>query len=277
MKRYTSHGFEEIETKGTNDLPKGTVLQLNGYDNPRSVIMHNDGINEKSPSYGSRYLTIDLDDYSQHKIDAYQLQFIDKKNSNRIQTYITDEIKSENEIAEIWAKSETLRQARESAQHIAVKKTQQHIIRGRKLFSNFISKEAKALIIAEQHEDNSNMLTDYFGHKTLTTVVLGWSKHTRDLFSEMRKHADRIPETAHLKIRPTKSESGEERTEENKAWWEAKDEHREKWSGGGGYYLKDGHRHKTGWSISKQIKWGEDWPDWVYISLSKRCVLIHEN
>ena len=53
MKRYTSHGFEEIETKGTNDLHKGTVLQVNGYDNPRSVTMDNDGLKENDHTYGS--------------------------------------------------------------------------------------------------------------------------------------------------------------------------------------------------------------------------------
>ncbi len=276
IKKATPKGYIEVSGDGKNELPKGTILQQEGYSNPRSVIVHNYGINEKYENTGSRYMTIDLENYSQHQIDAFQLQFIDEKDSNRIQIYITDEIMPENEMAEVWMKSETIRQTQQSAQNIAEEKRKQHLEKGRILFDKLIPKEAKALIIAEKQENQSDYHTDYFGHKTTETVILGWSKHTRDLFPEMRKHADRLPETAHLKHRPTLNSNGEERTEENKGWWVPKDEHREKWSGGGGFYLKDGSRNKTGWSISKQAKWGKDWNEGLYVSLSKRCVLKHK-
>ena len=57
---------------------------------------------------------------------------------------------------------------------------------------------AQAIIIAEYDEDDCDMMSDYFNHRTTRTVVLAWSKHTRDLFSEMRKAATRFPATTHL-------------------------------------------------------------------------------
>ncbi len=57
---------------------------------------------------------------------------------------------------------------------------------------------AKAAIIAELEENTSDIQSDYFGSRTLRTVILGWSSHTKDLFPEMRKAAALFPETAHL-------------------------------------------------------------------------------
>lgn len=94
---------------------------------------------------------------------------------------------------------------------------------------------AKAALFAEHVEDDSDLQSDYFGHKTTRTVFLGWSKHERDIFPEMRKAAANFPETAHL------VGAGPEA------------EHREKYSMGGGYYLKaESSRHSTGWSVCKR-------------------------
>lgn len=57
---------------------------------------------------------------------------------------------------------------------------------------------AKAVIIAQLHKDQSDTMTDYFAHSVEKTIILGFSKHTRDLFAEMRKFAALAPETEHL-------------------------------------------------------------------------------
>lgn len=57
---------------------------------------------------------------------------------------------------------------------------------------------AETVIIAQLYEDQSDVMTDYFNGKCVKTVVLAWSKHTRDLFPEMRKAADLYPPTQHL-------------------------------------------------------------------------------
>lgn len=57
---------------------------------------------------------------------------------------------------------------------------------------------AKAVILAELEHDKSDMMTDYFATSTSRRVFLAWSKHTRDLFPELRKAAALFDETAHL-------------------------------------------------------------------------------
>ena len=102
-----------------------------------------------------------------------------------------------------------------------------------------IPADAKAVLIAQLTEDQSDTMTDYFGSTTTKTVILGFSRHQRDLFPEMRKAAARFEGTAHLTDAPDDAE------------------HREKYSMGGGYYLKAGYRHSDGWKVSKQAFYGE--------------------
>ena len=102
---------------------------------------------------------------------------------------------------------------------------------GRKRLAEILPLDAKAMIVARLREDESDPMTDYFSSRTVRTVILGFSRHTRDLFSEMRKYAANMPETAYL------SEPNEEY------------EHREKYSMGGGYYL--GESRYSGWIIQK--------------------------
>lgn len=92
---------------------------------------------------------------------------------------------------------------------------------------------AKAVIVAELIEDDSDSQSDYFGSKTRRTVIIGFSKHTRDLFPELRKAALNFADTADMFDAPESAE------------------HREKYSMGGGFYLKAGYRHSSGWRVSK--------------------------
>lgn len=89
------------------------------------------------------------------------------------------------------------------------------------------------VIIAELHEDRSDIYTDYFASEVTRVIYLNWSRHGRDLFDEMRKAAALcdIPEVNKY------SQPNPE------------DEHREKYSMGHGYYL-GAHRH-SGWHIRK--------------------------
>lgn len=93
---------------------------------------------------------------------------------------------------------------------------------------------AKSVIVAELVSDRSESQTDYWGSVTTRTVILGFSTHTRDLFPELRKAALNLPETADLFDAPEAAE------------------HREKYSMGAGYYLKQGGRDSDGWKIHKR-------------------------
>ncbi len=89
-------------------------------------------------------------------------------------------------------------------------------------------------IVAILEQDDCDSQTDYYNAKTTREVVIAYSKHGRDLFSEMRKAAALFPETAHL------------------ADDDASLEHRQKYSMGRGYFLKAGGTWSSGWKVKKQ-------------------------
>lgn len=103
---------------------------------------------------------------------------------------------------------------------------------GRKKLCEIIPEDAVAAIIAKQKIDWSDSMTDYFGSSTVRTVILGFSKSKRDNFNEMRKFAAHFPETLHLADKDPDFE------------------HREKYTGGSGYYLAK--RRYSGWQVSKE-------------------------
>lgn len=102
---------------------------------------------------------------------------------------------------------------------------------GRVRFAEIFPDNAQAVIVARLKQDESDIMTDYHASSTQRTVILGFSTHKRDIFSEMRKYASNFEETAYL------SEFNE------------KYEHREKYSMGAGYYLGESKYH--GWIIEK--------------------------
>lgn len=65
-------------------------------------------------------------------------------------------------------------------------------------FRRIMPAGTQAIIVAELERDTSDIQTDYFGSVTEQTVVIGFSRHTRDLFAEMRQAAARFEPTAHL-------------------------------------------------------------------------------
>lgn len=103
---------------------------------------------------------------------------------------------------------------------------------GRERFAEIFPEDAQAVIVARLRQNESDSQTDYYGYSTQRTVIIGFSKHKRDIFSEMRKHASNFEETAYL-------------AEPNEDY-----EHREKYSMGDGYYL--GKSKYSGWIIEKE-------------------------
>lgn len=102
---------------------------------------------------------------------------------------------------------------------------------GRKRLAEILPDDAMAVIVGRLKQNDSDSMTDYYASSVQRTVILGFSKHTRDLFSEMRKYAGNFEETAYL-------------SEYNEDY-----EHREKYSMGDGYYL--GESKYSGWIIEK--------------------------
>ena len=102
---------------------------------------------------------------------------------------------------------------------------------GSKRFAEILPDDALAVVVGRLKQDESDSQSDYFASRTTRTVILGFSTHKRDIFSEMRKHASNFEETAYL------------------AEYNADYEHREKYSMGAGYYL--GESKYRGWIIEK--------------------------
>lgn len=108
---------------------------------------------------------------------------------------------------------------------------------------------AKALIIAEYHEDTSDSQTDYQGSQVMCTVAIGFRYSSREDFAALRAAAAQFPDTAHMASDDTLA-----------AWLEAQGsrpgsvgplEHRENYSMGSGNYLSDhgSARGGTGWVV----------------------------
>ena len=95
-----------------------------------------------------------------------------------------------------------------------------------------IPTDAKAVIIGTLRVNECDSYTDYYDYSIARTVILGFSTHTRNLFSEMRKYAANFEGTAYL-------------AENDKEY-----EHRENYSMGDGMYL--GRNKYSGWTIEKE-------------------------
>lgn len=167
---------------------------------------------------------------------------------------ILDEVATESEIQELLAQAQRVAAAEEKARQEAAEEGERIFTRGAALLAEKMPAWAKGVIVASYEEDDCDLMTDYFNSTVTKTIIIGWSKHTKNLFSEMRKAAKAcgLPQVAQFATAPTVDGNGREKTEENKGWWTPADEHRENYSMGAGYYLKSCGRYSTGWKISKQ-------------------------
>lgn len=172
---------------------------------------------------------------------------------------------------------------------------------------------AKSAIVAVLDCDDSDSMSDYFAHKTVRSVVIGWTTSSRVSFAAMRKAAAKFCHTSHMgpgkdrvRLRLVWDHDSSDSAAVAKCWirmhdayyrgwnlpehfWRAeyglsdgvpefdsvsaaeewmktnpplsgtewdvcidKYEHRENYSMGGGYYLKAGGRHSTGWKVTME-------------------------
>ncbi len=105
--------------------------------------------------------------------------------------------------------------------------------KGAKVLEEHMPEDCTHVILGELVQDECDFQSDYHGSIRTRTIILAFSQHGRDLFPEMRKAAANSPETLALATGDTETE------------------HREKYSMGAGFYLKDGYRHSSGWMVQK--------------------------
>jgi hypothetical protein len=136
------------------------------------------------------------------------------------------------EVAVLFQEVKDKAKAENEAQEQEKKRVEEVKKIGRARFANLLPDNAQAVIVTHLKQDESDSQTDYFASSTQRTVILGFSTHKRDIFSEMRKFASNFEGTAYL-------------AEFNEDY-----EHREKYSMGNGYYLGENKYH--GWIIKKE-------------------------
>jgi hypothetical protein len=211
-------------------VAKNQIIQMNGYEDDRYVVYE-----IVSSKWGLSYGLINLRTKTFGQCDL--IRPLSQKFG--IGYYFDDEtpqFMDAFEVAVLQSEAEQNRQAEQTAKQERQEHDEQLKTIGRQRLETIVPEDAKAAIVAELHEDESDSMTDYYGYRTQRTVILGFSTHTKDLFSEMRKYASNFEETAYL-------------AEENKNY-----EHREKYSMGAGYYLGESKYH--GWIIQKEKLYG---------------------
>lgn len=224
-KLYSLFGGTTTDTE-VKAVEVNQVIQMEGYSYDRYVvhkITHN--------QFGYHYHLINL-----RTLDFHQSEII-KPLSQKfgIGMYYDDkniEFMTEEEVAELYAKAQAKRVDEMEEQRAEEKRREEVRVVGREWLRKNLPADAKAIIVGRLKQDESDSQTDYFASSTVNNVILGFSKHTRDIFSEMRKYASNFKGTAYL-------------AEYNEDY-----EHREKYSMGAGYYL--GESKYKGWIIEKE-------------------------
>lgn len=127
---------------------------------------------------------------------------------------------------------------------------------GRERLKEIIPANAQAVILACEREDRSDPYSDYFSASTTSTVILGFSTHTKNNFQEMRNLAGNFAKTAYL-------------MEKNEEY-----ENRENYTGGHGYYLGESKYH--GWIIKKAQIYdrGRFIEDYAYIAGKEENICV---
>ncbi|MCD7909538.1 MAG: hypothetical protein LUH04_18015 [Clostridium sp.] len=139
---------------------------------------------------------------------------------------------SVEEVAKLLTEVTEIENEREKQKAIEKEKKEAIKELGRKRLEEVIPEDVVGVVIACLREDESDSMTDYYGYSVRRKVLLGISNSKRNSFAEMRKMAANFEETKHL------------------AEYNPEYEHRENYSGGGGYFL--GKSRYSGWVIYKE-------------------------
>ncbi|HAV1494804.1 hypothetical protein JHT19_14125 [Vibrio parahaemolyticus] len=174
--------------------------------------------------------------------DQHHLSLIEAIQNYEFDTAFVENAKQEIEQAEMNAKAEDEAKAQAEQQEWERQNREHQEKENAFQASLSIPPWAKAVIVAtytDYDAENSDSHSGYHATKTVRTLILAWSGHTRNLFPELRKACLNHPSTAFLND-PEKS-----------------NEHRETHWSGDGYYLTDIKYLRYGWSVRKHVFYNE--------------------
>ena len=160
-------------------------------------------LSRKDSNWGVSYQCYNLDDENKnatlHHVEARSIKSPDDESLWHGQHFYHElgETKTPEEVETF--KANHLKQAHNQENREAEIKAEHDRLEalGRELWPALIG-ECPAVIVAEREESDVDTQADYFGSHTTARVILAASKHTRNLFSEFRKAAEKIEETQHL-------------------------------------------------------------------------------
>lgn len=223
-------GSGEMKPVEDANLEIGQVFFLHGYGRKDRKVIYD---TQKSPEGRLQYKWAGLDEAKMGITNAWEIRPFSEKFGIGLYYHEGDTVDSET-ITEVLAKAKEQKAIDDTKAIQGREQREKRENEGKKIFESICPSWAQAAIVAINEKDESDPMTDYFAARPVKEVLLGFSKHKKDLFSEMRKHADKLEETKHL-------------SEYKKEY-----EHREKYSMGAGYYLKASNRYSTGWKIEKK-------------------------
>lgn len=180
-------GLKLLTTTGKNDLEKGQITEWRGNYEHKNVIVENLGIDNKNPSYGTKYQTINLNSNELRLLHAYELVYPDDPNLWHTQhNYILDEKYPIDKVDALFKATIEKKLKEQTIQKKMRIERERLIETGKELFKKYIPTTAKAVIVAESEIDDCDITTDHFNTKTNGLIILGYSSHKRDIFSDHR-------------------------------------------------------------------------------------------
>lgn len=230
-KQFLLFANKEIDTE-VQTVSVNQIVQMEGYDYTKYVVYK-----ISQDQWGIDYKLVSLKDY------IFNTTSLIRPLSEKfgIGIYYDDknpQFKTNEEVAELLAKAQIKEKLEQEEAEQEKERREEVRVIGRQWLKENLPQDAQAIIVARLKQDDSDSQTDYLASSVQQTIILGFSKHKRDIFSEMRKYANNFEGTAYL------------------AEYNAHYEHREKYSMGAGYYL--GESKYCGWIIEKDRIYNRD-------------------
>lgn len=205
----------------------GQIVQMNGYDYDRYAVAE---VLYNAAGYNYRLINLRTHEYCTTEI----IRPLSAKFG--IGYYYDDQTPQmlpEAELAHLRQLADKQEEARQRQVQQKEEERERRRVVGAERLRQAYPAGAVAVIVAHLQEDESEPMTDYFGARTVRSVILGFSDKTRENFAELRRAAAHFPDTAYL------------------AEYDCKYEHRERYSGGHGFYLGDSYY--SGWIVRKEL------------------------
>jgi len=148
--------MKPVEEK--QNLLNGQLLRMEGYDCPRAVI-----VGREESSFGLKYETVILETYIYRTLEAWSIKDISERKDGRIQWYAYNEFIATEELKLIVAKADQVKEENRIKNDRQDEERKKLIENGKIIYQAKVPASAKALIVAQLRQDESDSQTDITG------------------------------------------------------------------------------------------------------------------